>query len=110
VTAVDVNACTYAGAILTFFDSIGQVGATIGSSLGGSVGSNLTTAAVTFAALINSACDTGCQNCGLPAGTCSICPTELRYRNSCTGLATDKASCAAAGIVQFMDTSPLGWQ
>ena len=109
VTAVDVNACTYAGAVLTFLDSISQVGATIGSSLGGSVGGALTTAAGTFSTLMNDACDSGCQACGIAAGSCTPCPTELRDRNSCTGVATDKASCAAAGIAAFMNTDPLGW-
>lgn len=110
VTAVDVNACTYAGSILTFFDSIGQIGSSIGTSLGGSVGGTLTTASAIFATLMNGACDSGCQACGLGAGTCATCPLELRNRNSCTGLANDKASCAAAGIVSFIDNSPLGWR
>jgi hypothetical protein len=109
VTAVDVNACTYAGSILTLFDSITQVGATIGSSLGGAVGGALTTAATTFSTLMDVACDAGCQACGMAAGSCTPCPTELRNRNSCTGVATDKASCAATGIVSFIDSSPLGW-
>lgn len=109
VTAVDVNACTYAGSVLTLFDSIGQVGGTLGSSLGGSVGGALVTAAATYTGLLNAACDSGCQACGFSAGSCTPCPTELRNRNSCAGLATDKASCAAAGIVNFIDTNPLGW-
>ncbi len=109
VTAVDVNACTYAGSILTLFDTISQVGGTIGSSLGGSVGGALTTAATTFSALMDASCDAGCQACGFPAGSCTPCPTELRNRNSCTGVATNKASCAASGIVTFIDTNPLGW-
>ncbi len=108
-TSVDVNACTYAGAILSMFDSIGQVSTTIGSSLGGSVGTALTTAATAFSAAMNSACDDGCDACGLPAGTCSTCPIELRNRLSCTGVATDAATCAATGIVEFMNSNPLGW-
>jgi hypothetical protein len=109
VTAVDVNACTYAGAVLTLFDSITQVSATIAGSLSGSAGSDLTTAATTFTSLLNAACDSACQTCGFPAGSCTPCPTVLRDRNSCTGVATDKASCAAAGIAQFIDTNVLGW-
>jgi hypothetical protein len=109
-TAVDVYACTYAGALLTMFDSINQVGATIGSSLGGTVGSTLTTAASTFSTALDSACDAGCVTCGMPAGSCTPCPTTLRNRLSCTGLNTDVNSCAAAGIASFMDTSVLGWQ
>ena len=110
VTAVDENACTYAGAVLTFFDSINQVSGTIGTSLGGATGGALTTAATLFTGLMNSACDSGCQACGFAAGACAPCPTELRYHAACTGLATDKASCAAAGIADFIDNNPLGWQ
>jgi hypothetical protein len=109
-TAVDVYGCTYAGALLTMFDSITQVGGTIGTSLGGTVGSTLTTAASTFSAALDSACDAGCTACGMPAGTCDPCPTTLRNRLSCTALNTDVNSCAAAGIATFMDTNVLGWQ
>lgn len=109
VTDVDVNACTYAGALLTFFDSISQVSGTIGTALGGAVGTSLTTAATTYTALLAVACDAGCQACGFAAGSCTPCPTELRNRNSCTGVATDKATCAASGIVSFMNSNPAGW-
>lgn len=108
VAAVDVNACTYAGALLTFFDSVNQVGPTIGSSLGGSIGPALVTAASVLSTAVNAACDAGCTSCGMPAGSCSVCPIELRNRFSCTGLATDKASCAAAGIISFMNSTPGG--
>ncbi len=108
-TSVDVNACTYAGSILTLFDSIGQLGTTLGTSLGGSAGSALVTAASTFSSALNFACDDGCDACGLPAGTCSVCPVTLRNRYACTGVATDAATCAAAGIVEFINTSPVGW-
>lgn len=108
-TAVDVNACTYAGAVMTFFDSITQVSTLLNSSLGSSLGGTLTAAATTYTALFNSACDAGCQSCGMPAGSCNPCPTEMRNRNSCTGVATDKPTCAAAGLVDFIDNNALGW-
>lgn len=108
VAAVDVNACTYAGAILTFFDSMSQVGPTIGGSVGGSVGTALVTATSALSTVVNNACDAGCTSCGLPAGSCAVCPIELRNRFSCTGLPTDKASCAAAGLVNFMNSMPNG--
>lgn len=109
VTAIDVNACSYAGAVLTMFDSINQVGPILGTALGGSTGSTLTSAATTYTALLNTACDAGCQACGMSAGSCTPCPTELRNRYACTGVATDKASCAASGVAQFIDTNVLGW-
>ncbi|MBS1961174.1 MAG: hypothetical protein JST04_03080 [Bdellovibrionales bacterium] len=108
-TAVDVNACTYAGAVMTFFDSITQVSTILSSSLGSSLGGDLTTAATTYTALFNNACDAGCQACGMAAGSCNPCPTELRNRYSCTGVATDKPTCAAAGLVNFIDNNALGW-
>jgi hypothetical protein len=109
VTSVDVNACTYTGSVLTMFDSITQVSDVIGTALGGSVGSSLVTAATTYTAFLNAACDAGCQACGFPAGTCTPCPITLRNRYSCTGVATDQASCAATGIANFMNTNVLGW-
>lgn len=106
---VDVNACSYAGAVLTLFDSITQVSGTIGTSLGGSVGTSLTTAATTYTLLLDAACDAGCTACGLAAGLCDPCPIELRNRYSCLGNNTDKFSCAAAGIASFINNNPLGW-
>ncbi len=108
VAAIDSAACTYAGSILTLFDSITQVGGTFSSSLG-STGATLVTAAALYTGLLNTACDAGCVTCGFAAGACATCPTELRNRNACTGLATDKASCAAAGIAQFMNSTPAGF-
>lgn len=108
VGAVDVNACTYASAILTLFDSILQIGPTLTSSLG-STGVTLVASATAFTTLLSVACDAGCVTCGFAAGSCTTCPIELRDRNSCTGIATDKASCSAAGIAQFMNSTPAGF-
>lgn len=109
VTSIDTNACSYAGSVLTMFDSITQVSAILGTSLGGGTGTTLTTAATTYTALLNSACDTGCQACGFPAGACTPCPTELRNRYECTGVATNKSSCAATGVAAFINTNVMGW-
>lgn len=108
VGAVDVNACTYAGAILTLFDSIEQIGPTLAASFG-STGATLVASATAFTALLSTACDAGCVTCGFAAGSCTTCPIELRDRFSCTGIATDKASCSAAGIAQFMNSTPAGF-
>lgn len=110
VGAVDVNACTYAGAVLSMFDSITQVGGTIGATLG-SAGATLVAAGTIYVALLDAACDAGCVTCGFAAGTCATCPIELRNRYACTGIATDKVSCSAAGIAQFMNSAPggFGW-
>ncbi len=108
VGAVDSNACTYAAAILTLFDSITQVSGTISSSLGSS-GATLSAAATVFTALLGNACDAGCVTCGFAAGSCTTCPIDLRNRKACTGLATDKSSCSAAGIAVFMNSTPAGF-
>jgi hypothetical protein len=108
-TFVDVNACTYAGAVVTLFDSIAQVGPVLNGVGGGSVGTALVTAANTYSALLDAACDAGCVSCGMAVGSCTPCPVTLRDRNSCTGLVTDKNSCAAAGIADFIDNNALGW-
>lgn len=105
VAAVDVNACTYAGAILTLFDSITQIGPKMGTSAGAA----LVLAAGAYATLLDNACDAGCVTCGFVAGSCTPCPVALRDRYSCTGLATDKVSCSAAGIAQFMNSVPAGF-
>lgn len=46
--------------------------------------------------------DTGCS------ATCSECPKELRDRRKCTG-ANDQVSCAAAGLINFMNAGAYGW-
>jgi hypothetical protein len=109
--AVDVNACTYVGAILTLFDSIEQVAPVINGGIGGSAGTQLVAAASAFSSLVGQACDIGCVACGMPAGSCTTCPIELRDRNSCTGQTTDRATCSAAGIIRFMnsDAAGMGW-
>lgn len=114
---VDVNACTYAGSIMNLLDTISQVGTNLGGLVGGSLGSALTTISTTFTSGLDFACEAGCtgsggvpSGCNLPAGTCTPCPTQLKNRFSCRSQVNDAASCAAAGIVHFINTTPLGWQ
>jgi hypothetical protein len=52
---------------------------------------------------------TGC-NFASGCNTAHQCPSTLRNRSSCTAQATDVNSCAAAGITNFINKSPLGWQ
>jgi hypothetical protein len=114
---VDEAACTYASSVLTMFDTISQVGVDLGAAVGGNLGTALTTLSTTFVSGFDLACEAGCQGsggtlsgCNLPAGSCTPCPISLRNRNSCTGQVNDPASCAAAGLIYFINTSPLGWQ
>jgi hypothetical protein len=113
--AVNVNAegCTYASSILNMLDSIHEVG----NQLEGKRGEAFKLIGTAFGAVMNLACELGCQGaggyatgCALPAGSCNPCPLELRNRNSCTAVVTEKASCAAAGIAHFINTDAiLGW-
>lgn len=104
-TAVDADGCAYASAVVNFVDSLGGLAdATVGS-----VSTTFATLKTTFQAGIYAACDSGCFTlCGL--AHCATCPTALRNRVSCTGLATDAATCAAVGITLFMNSTPVvGW-
>lgn len=118
ITAVtmDSTGCAYAAAVLNMVEAMDQVAPTLNSSFG----TNLATITSTFKTQIYAACDVGCQNTD-PAGAwvasgctvttaCATCPTRLRDRYSCTGVVTDQNSCAAAGIVNFVNYSVLGWQ
>lgn len=48
---------------------------------------------------------TGCSGVGL---VCAGCPTELRDRRKCTG-ELDQYSCAAAGMINFLNAGIIGW-
>lgn len=50
----------------------------------------------------------GCTVSGLPS--CDQCPILLRNRGNCAGTTTDETSCAAAGIINFVNNSAIGWQ
>lgn len=120
------DACAFAASLLSMVDTIDEVAiATAGP--GSEALSNI---ADDFKAVLGQACDSGCTanavglnavdysrtGCvGIPAGTCTgstsrPCPVELRDRESCTGVISQAASCAAAGIAIFVDRDPLlGW-
>lgn len=111
--------CGYAGSINNMLDGISAVG----NQVSGTLGANLVAISTAIQTAIDDACNYGCQaldwdgvtpvaadaaSCAFAAGTCSPCPTAIRTRTSC---ATDNESrCAAAGIIRFMNNSPLGWQ
>lgn len=113
--AVDSNGCAYASAILNMVDSMGAL-ATASTGLN----SSITQIQSAFQLTIHDACDKGCQNqAPLPGWVnsgcttitpCTACPAMLHDRNACTGLVSDQVSCAASGIVNFINVHPLGWQ
>ncbi|MFL5815127.1 MAG: hypothetical protein ACJ763_16240 [Bdellovibrionia bacterium] len=117
---VSTDGCGYASSVLNFVDAINAAQNILPSGLKSSLG----TVATTLATALDQACDFGCTggNPGLPgwqvsgcgfASGCTTdhkCPKTLRNRNSCKAQTTDVNSCAAAGLVNMVNVSPLGWQ
>ncbi|MGK5083282.1 hypothetical protein WDW37_08240 [Bdellovibrionota bacterium FG-1] len=101
------DGCAYASAMVNLVDSLGGLAtATAGTKLS----DTFTTLQTTFKTGIFAACNDGCTSlCSV--GACLECPTTLRNRSSCTGLTTDPNSCAAAGIINFINNTPaVGWE
>lgn len=81
-----------------------------------------------LAQVIYDSCNYGCTNtvppvgaynatgswsaaaCGSNTGACAMCPMLLRNRNNCAGTANDQVSCAAAGVINFVNNSGIAWQ
>lgn len=105
------DSCGYAGAILNMVDTMGAVADQLGS-----IANDVATLAALLESELNDACEAGCTNttavatgCTLAAGQCTPCPITLRDRNSCAPVLNDREGCAAAGIVDWINTSPIGW-
>lgn len=113
---MDGEGCAYASSILNFVDTIGG----FANAVGGPVKDSLLQVQSLFQQGIYLACDLGCQNLPIGGGwvpsgctvttACASCPRGLRDRQRCTGQTDDQVSCAAAGIVNFINVSPAGWQ
>jgi hypothetical protein len=111
---MSTDGCAYAAAVVNFVDSLSG----ISGSFTGSTAANFTKIQNAFQDGIYLACDLGCQNIPFPGGSqsgcnpttsCESCPITLRNRGSCTGAVNDANSCAAAGIINFMNNPPTGW-
>ena len=113
------DGCGLAASVLNFFDGIEAVSTNLS---GNSLTSNLNTVYSAFNAALNAACVYGCMGtpslynaafssgCSFSAAQCgTTCPLTLRFRGNCTAQTTDMNSCAAAGIIDFLNNSPLGW-
>jgi hypothetical protein len=113
--AVDANGCAYASAIVNLVDSLGPL-----SNSSTAMRTNLLAIQAALEVPIFHACDIGCQNSapawGGPQSGCTVttacasCPTGLRDRSACTGVVSDQVSCAAAGIVNYMNLGAFGWK
>lgn len=116
-TAVTVTSvsCKYAAAMINFMDGVHSAA----ESSSGPIGSTLVQLDEAFTTLISQSCDAGCQGTAPPFGgvvsgcalsACAGCPTAMRNTEAvCAGLATDENSCATAGLINFINNSPLGW-
>ena len=100
--------CSFASALLNMVDSTANI---TNAGLLQNAFSAISNLGVAF----DAACEAGCTGalptgCTFPAGSCASCPISLRKRDSCTPVDTDINSCAAAGIISFINTDPtLGW-
>jgi hypothetical protein len=94
------DGCAFVSGLLNFYDGLTYIQQ--------SAPSNIASIYSEIATLLNgglsAACQAGCMLCG-GSVSCTECPTTLRDRSSCTGLATDVNSCAAAGVINFVNTS-----
>jgi hypothetical protein len=125
---MDEEGCIYASAILNFFDVLGPAS----SSLPGSASDALSSVTSFDTSVFNKACDFGCKGtlpsdpvdiaeynptgkwnatgCFIAAG-CSECPKLLKDYTQChPNVANDPGACAAAGLVNFINASLVGWQ
>lgn len=122
---VDSDGCTFASGIVNFFDALGGTK----DQVSGNLSKTLNSIHEKLAIVIDNSCKIGCLGAlATPTGdatldpnsvwvasgcaitTCAKCPFGLRDRSKCTGVTTDEVSCAAAGLVNFINSSTLGWQ
>jgi hypothetical protein len=127
ITKMTDEGCIYAAGILNFFDSIAPSSAVLSSDVA-SILTQIETLSV--AAYFDTACDYGCKGtipsgadaalnlngnwvatgCSIAAG-CGGCPKNLRDYTSChPNVANDPGACAAAGLVNFVNSSAAAWQ
>lgn len=116
------DGCAYASSVLNMVDAIESAQYYVSDELA-QVYANM---AATFNTALDTACTIACENrmptvpesaivgagwtvSGCTVGTCSECPSSLRARANCTGAVDDLSSCAAAGIVNFINESTVGW-
>jgi hypothetical protein len=122
--AVNADGAAYASSIVNFIDSLETMASLTTNT---QLKNNITTIQTTFASVINAACAAGCKSvtnleavalqalpgwqdtgCVVPT-PCSECPHLLRDPTRYASIATDEVSCAAAGIVNFINVAPVGW-
>lgn len=137
--AVDADGCKYAASILNLIDALTASKSYLPSAVGTAVDDVLNGDNVPhvygLAEDINAACSYGCSGqtptlgsddqlnletsgsgwvgSGCSSATvdpCSTCPDALRDWTQCGTGNTNQATCAAAGIINFINHGELGWQ
>ena len=98
------DGCSLASGLLIFIDGLNSIIGVAGSS---SVARHYETIETFLTAGADLACQAGCAICG-GSVSCTVCPVSLRDRTSCTGVNTDVNSCAAAGLVNFINSTWAG--
>lgn len=101
-TKIKGDGCAFASGLLNLLDGM-QFVAKSATSQVSTVYNKINTFLSTA---LDAGCSVGCTLCG-GSVSCSTCPTSLRDRTSCAGTNTDTTSCAASGIIKFVNTS---WQ
>jgi hypothetical protein len=102
---LDEEGCSYAAAILNMLDGIGAI---LPKMSNATLATTLNVIGTTFNTALDDACDLGCRGvtvpgCAFPANTCKPCLRTIRSRASCTQGSATQASCAAAGLIYFIN-------
>jgi hypothetical protein len=105
LAGLDEEGCSYSAAVLNMLDGIGATAAKLSNA---SLAKALTTVSDTFQSVMDAACDAGCSGatvpgCAFPVGSCTPCQRVLRSRAACTQASATLASCAAAGLIYFIN-------
>ena len=100
------DGCAFASGLLNLYDGLTYVG----NNSAPSVAEIYQTIASFLSDGLDASCTIGCQTCAALGASvsCTSCPTTLKNRDSCTGAITDVNSCAAAGIVMFVNATWSG--
>ncbi|MGZ3688815.1 MAG: hypothetical protein ACXWP5_03725 [Bdellovibrionota bacterium] len=108
---IDTNGVALASAAVNLIDSL-QV---LVTNLSGPVAQQMVQIKSLYQTAIFNACNAGCtggsgSGCTIAAG-CTGCPFSVRDRNVFTNVVTDPTACAAAGVLNMIDSDiATGWQ
>ncbi|MCM2323577.1 MAG: hypothetical protein NDJ90_09990 [Oligoflexia bacterium] len=121
---LDGDGCAYVSALMNLIDALGATAGSVPANLS----TTLTTVHDTLDLGVSAACVLGCKGlvppaiaplnprsqwvnsgCNAAVTDCARCPDALRDRTKCLRANDDVTSCAAAGIINFINSSDNGW-